>query len=286
MRKYASIALLAAGLWALGAQPVFGVSREIIRIMQQLDTMQQSIQNMQKTIDSQTAVLRTLVEQVNDNVNAMKLTVAELQKASERNRAATNARFDSLTSEIQALSASLDESKARLARLSDQVMQTQNIIQTLNTPPPAAANGTPGAPGTTSTPAPASTPPPDPTTLYKSGLTYLNGGQYPLAIQAFQEFLKDYGTSDLASNAQFYIGESYYSQGDFNRAVVAYNTCLERYPKGSKLPAAQLKKSYALIQLGKKRAAERELRSLIGRYPHSREASLARQRLKRLRAGR
>jgi tol-pal system protein YbgF len=281
LRKSARIVLLAAGLWALAAQPVFGVSREIIRIMQQLDTMQQTIQNMQKTLDTQTAVLRTLVEQVNDNVNSMKLTVAELQKSSGRNLAATNARFDSLTSEIQALSASLDESKARLAKLSDQVMQTQNIIQTLNAPPPAATAATPGAPG--ATPAPASTPPPDPDTLYKSGLTYLNGGQYPLAIQAFQQFLKNYGTSDLASNAQFFIGESYYSQGDFNRAIAEYNKCLERYPNGSKLPAAQLKKSYALIQLGKKTAAERELHSLITRYPHSREADLARQRLARLR---
>ncbi len=285
MKKFARIVIFAAGLGLLGAQPSFAVSREIIRIMQQLDTMQQSMQNMQKTLDSQTAVLRTLVEQVNDNVNSMKLTVAELQRSSGKDRAATNARFDSLTSEIQALSASLDEAKARLAKLSDQVSQTQNIIQTLNTPPPAAA--TPGAPGTPGA-APAATPPPppDPDTLYKSGLTYLNGGQYALAIQTFEEYLKDYGTSDLAPNAQFYIGESYYSQGEYNKAIAAYNTCLERYPKGSKLPAAQLKKSYALIQLGKKVAAERELRSLMRRYPHSREAELARQRLARLRRGR
>jgi tol-pal system protein YbgF len=281
LKKKALSALVAAGLCFWCAQPVYGVSREIIRIMQQLDTLQQSVQNMQKTVDTQTAVLRTLVEQVNDNVSSMKVAMAELQKSTGKNLAETDARFDSMTSQIQALSESLDETKARLAKLSDQVAKTQNIIQTLNAPPAA-----PGAPGTTpgdSAAAPAANVP-DPDTLYKSGLSYLSGGQYDLAIQTFQEFLKDYGTSDLASNAQFYIGEGYYSQGKYSQAVTEYNKCIERYPTGNKLPAAQLKKSYALQELGQKTAAERELRSLIQRYPNSREADLARQRLRKLRA--
>ena len=277
MRKKALTALLLTGLWAFGTQPAYGVSREIIRIMQQLDTLQQMVQNMQKTVDTQAGVLRTLVEQVNDNVNSMKATVAEVQKSSGKNIAATDARFDSMTSQIQALSESLEEAKARLAKLSDQVTQTQNIIQTLNTPPA----GESPAPGTTPG-SPASVP--DPETLYKSGLSYLSGGQYDLANQAFQDFLKNYGDSELASNAQFYIGESYYVQKNFARAIEEYNRCLERYPSGNKLAAAQLKKGYALQELGQKTAAERELRSLIQRYPNSHEADLAEQRLKKLRA--
>lgn len=280
MKKKAYSILLVIGLWALGTQPVFGVSREIIRIMQQLDTLQQSVQNMQKTIDTQTAILRTLVEQVNDNVSSMRLTIAELQKASQRNLASTDARFDSLTSQIQALSESVEEAKARLAKLNDQVAQTQNIIQTLNTPPPAPA----GEPGANPEGNGSQQNVPDPDTLYKSGLSYLSGGQYDLAIQAFQEFLKNYGDSDLASNAQFYIGESYYAQKNYKQAIEEYNKCLDRYPSGNKLSAAQLKKGYALQALGQRTAAERELRSLIQRYPNSREADLATQRLRTLRA--
>ncbi len=277
MRKKALTTLLLTGLWALGTQPAYGVSREIIRIMQQLDTLQQMVQNMQKTVDTQAGVLRTLVEQVNDNVNSMKATVAEVQKTSGKNIATTDARFDSMTSQIQALSESLDEAKARLAKLSDQVAQTQNIIQTLNTSPA----GDTTAPGTTPG-SPASVP--DPDTLYKSGLSYLSGGQYDLANQAFQDFLKNYGDSELASNAQFYIGESYYVQKNYSRAIEEYNKCLERYPSGNKLAAAQLKKGYALQELGQTTAAERELRSLMQRFPNSHESDLAQQRLKKLRA--
>ena len=83
-----------------------------------------------------------------------------------------------------------------------------------------------------------------------------------MAVEAFQEFLKDYGDSDLAPNAQFYIGECYYAQKNYKQAIEEYNKCLDRYPSGNnKLPAAQLKKGYALQALGQKTAAERERRT-------------------------
>ncbi len=280
MRKHAILLVLAALLGVCGTQPAFGQKKDTLLLMRQLDTMQQTINNMQKTLDSQTAVLRTLVEQANDNVNSMKLTVDELRKATQQNLASSNARFDTMTSQIQTLSESLEEAKARLSKLSDQVAQTQNIIQTLNAPPApgTTAPGTPGATGDARTTASV----PDADTLYKSGLSYFNGGQYQLAVQAFQEYLHYYGETDLASNAQFYIGECYYSQNDYSKAIEEYNKCIEQYPKGNKAAAAQLKKGYALLEMEQQQAGVRELRSLIQRSPNARESDLARQRLRKL----
>ncbi len=282
MKKHALSVLLVVALSASGAQPVFGVSKEIIQMMQQLDTLQQMMQNMQKTLDTQTAVLRTLMEQANDNVNSVKASMADLRKTTEQNLASTSARFDSITGQIEALTESLEETKARLAKLSDQLAQTQNIIQTLHTPSPSGIAttdaGTPNPGGSASPRANI----PDADTLYKSGLSYYNGGQYPLAIQAFEEYLKYYGDSDLASNSQFYVGDCYYNQGNYTQAIEEYNKVLERYPKGNKLPAAQLKKGYALLALAQTQAGARELRSLIRRYPNSHESELARQRLRKL----
>jgi tol-pal system protein YbgF len=123
---------------------------------------------------------------------------------------------------------------------------------------------------------------PDPDSLYNSGLSFYNGGQYDLAIQAFQDYLRSYGQTDRASNAQFYIADSYYIQKNYKNAITEYDKCIERYPQGNKAAAAQLKKGFALIELGEKSAGLRELRSLIDQYPNSREADLARQRLKKL----
>lgn len=277
-------------------------------MQQQLDTLQQAVANMQKTVDTQSAIIKTLVEQANDNVNSMKATIAELQRTNEQNLATSNSRFDSMNNQIQALSASLEEANSQLSKLGDQIKQTQNIIQTLSTQPAAQPNGPPGgAPGGTPAgpngapvvnapnaagngvyaptgypTAPARQPLPDPDTLYQSGLRDYGAGRYDLAVQEFQQYIQYYGNTDLASNAQFYIGDSYYNQKKYNQAIDEYNKCLERYPNGNKLPAAQLKKAYALIAEGKNQAGVRELRSLISRFPHSHEADLARQRLRRL----
>jgi tol-pal system protein YbgF len=273
----------------------FGVSRETIQMMQQLDTLLQMVQNLQKTVDTQGAVLRTLIQQTSDSISELKQDVAGIQKGTAQNLAESSSKIDNMTSQIQALSSSLAETNARLAKLSDQVAQTQNIIQTLNQPAAQPATGaagtggaagpqqaTPGEPGDTQQTAPQQPQVPDPASLFSSALASYNSGQYQLAIQGFQEYLQYYANTDRASDAQFYIGDSYYNMGNYPKAVDEFNTCLERYQSGSKLPTAQLKKAYALLALGETHAGARELRSLISRYPQSPEADLARDRLKKI----
>jgi tol-pal system protein YbgF len=287
VKKSVLSAVLIAALAALMAPPVYGVSRETIQMMQQLDTLLQMVQNLQKTVDSQTAVLRTLIEQNSNAISQMRQQMGGVQKATQ-NLATSSTKLDSITSEIQALSASIAETNSRLAKLSEQVAQTQNIIQTLNQPPTpasgtAAAGGAQGPAGQASqTGDTQSSQPqvPDPASLFSSALSSYNGGQYKLAVQGFQEYLQYYANTDRASDAQFYIGDSYYNMGNYPKAIDQFNVCLERYQSGSRLPTAQLKKAYSLLALGETRAGVRELQSLIKRYPHSSEADLARQRLK------
>jgi tol-pal system protein YbgF len=113
-------------------------------------------------------------------------------------------------------------------------------------------------------------------------MSLYNGGQYDLAIQAFQDYLKYYKDTDRASNAQFYIGDCYFYKGDYTHAIDAYDQCIEKYPTGNKAAAAQLKKGFSLLAMEQKTAGIKELRSLVQRFPDSPEADLARQRLKKL----
>lgn len=296
MKSRLSLAALFLLFAFQAAPPALAVSKEIIQMQQQLQTLQTAVDSLAKTVDTQTAILKTLIEQANDNVNSMKAQMADLQRTNGQNLATSNSRFDSMTGQIQALSESLEEAKGRLSKLSDQLAQTQNIIQTLNSgqpqqnganPAPAPGqNGNSAAPPDGSSPPPNPNPPraalPNPDGLYKSALSDYSSGRYDLAVQEFQEYLQDYGDTDLASNAQFYVGDSYYIQKKYEEAIDEFNKCIERYPNGNKLAVAQLRKAYALIALGKTQAGERELRSLIKRFPNSHEADLARQRLKRL----
>ena len=276
MKKLTLLALMILAFLGTQVPPVFGVNKEELQMMQQLDALQQAVQSLQRTVDTQSAVLKTLLEQTNDNVNTMKSKVTESQGAIQQNLAASGNHFDTMAAQMQALSESLEEAKARLSKLSEQMAQMQNIMTTLpasnpSTPAPGAGPGAPGAP-----------PVPDADSLYTQGLSYYNGGQYDLSIQSFQDYLKYYKDTDRASNAQFYIGECYYSQQDYKRAIEAYDACSEKYPAGNKAAAAQLKKGFALLALDQKTAGIRELRSLVQRFPDSHEAELARQRLKKL----
>ena len=293
MKSRSSLAALLLVFVLQAAPAARAVSKEIIQMQQQLQTLQQAVDGLQKTVDTQTAILKTLIEQANDNVNSMKAQMADLQRTNGQSLATTNSRFDSVTGQIQALSESLEEAKGRLSKLSDQLAQTQNIIQTLNAAQaqqnganpaagqPAGATTVPGSGSPSAQPNPPP-PLPDPDSLYKSALGDYAAGRYDLAVQEFQEYLKDYGDTDMASNAQFYVGDSYYIQKKYEEAIDQFNKCIERYPNGNKLAVAQYRKACALIALGRTQAGARELRSLIKRFPNSHEANLARQRLKRL----
>jgi TolA-binding protein len=286
LKKHALLILPVLGLLVAGAQPSYAVSKETLQMMQQLDALQQAVQNLEKTVDTQGAVLRTLIEQASDNVNKLKSNMDDLRDVTQKNLATSNAHLDSMTTQIQALSESLDEAKARIGKLGEQLTQTQNIIQTITAPPQQPAGAAPGtgSPGSPGEPGGQVAPPkptiPDPDSLYNSGLTDYNGGQYDLAVQAFLQYLQYYGDTDRASNAQFFIGDSYYFQKKYKDAIAEYDKCIEQ--GGNKAAAAQLKKGFALLELGEKTAGARELRSLIQQSPNSREADLARQRLRKL----
>jgi tol-pal system protein YbgF len=115
--------------------------------------------------------------------------------------------------------------------------------------------------------------------LYSSGQRDIIGGQYDLARREFQNYLKYYGDTELASNAQFYLGEIAYSQKNYQNAVNQYSLVLTNYPKSSRLSAAHYKKGLALIEVGQRTSGVRELREVVGRFPGTDEDRRARAKL-------
>jgi tol-pal system protein YbgF len=149
--------------------------------------------------------------------------------------------------------------------------------------PSNAPTGSSPNPGSASlAPSGGSGAPPSADTLYSNGLRDITSGKYDLARSEFQDYLRFYGDTDLASNAQFYLGEIAYQQKQYEQAVGEYDKVLTTYPKSFKLPSARLKKGMALIELGQKNPGVRELREVVKRYPGTEEERRARARLKDL----
>ncbi len=257
------------------ATPAFSVSKEIVQLQTQVQALQDQMMQMRQSFDERMGVMKNLVEQSTDNVNKVSNAVNELNQTIQRSRQDEGGRADQLSGQIQALHDSVDELKARITKVTQQLDAIQNAQQNITAPP----TGQPGAP-TGPTGAVNQAPPAQ--SLYDNALRDYNSGNYQLASQEFGDYLKYYPNTDLAGNAQFYMGDVAYRQGNFEDAVKAYDTVIERYPDGNKAAAAQLKKGYALLELGQRQAGVRELNALITRYPKSIEATQARDRLKKL----
>jgi tol-pal system protein YbgF len=266
----------------VGPHPAEAVAREMIELQRDVTTLLQGQKDLTTQITQEHTGMRTIVDQTNSSLGKIEGTMGSLQKSVQDVQANSGARLDTMSTQVQGLSDNLEEIKSRLGKLNQQLVDLQNSVQSID----AKISGTAPAPATgTASPtasASPSSPPPSADTLYSNGLRDITSGKYDLARSEFQEYLKFYADTDLASNAQFYLGEIAYKQKQYEEAVADYDKVLTNYPKSFKLAPARLRKGMALIELGQKTGAVRELREVVRRYPGTEEDRQARAKLKEL----
>ncbi|MDO9566409.1 MAG: tol-pal system protein YbgF [Candidatus Desulfaltia sp.] len=116
--------------------------------------------------------------------------------------------------------------------------------------------------------------------IYASAKQAFDHGDLEAAREEFQRIIKQYPKSQHADNAQFWIGEIYYREKWYEKAILEYQKVIEKYPKGNKAPASFLKQGLAFLNLGEKANARLILEELILKYPKSNEADIAKKKLK------
>ncbi|HEY6308193.1 MAG TPA: tetratricopeptide repeat protein [Candidatus Angelobacter sp.] len=280
MNKNSLIAIFAMLLLAVCCPqpaPAADTKSQLIQIQTQLQIMQDNMTQMKQSFDERMGVMKDMITQQTDNVNKMGVAIQNLQKTLGAQTTDASSKVDQISGQVQALHDAVDELKARLAKVSKQLDDIQSAQQNITNPQPGTT-GSPNGPGAGSNVPTA----PPPNALYDAALSDFNANKNDLASQEFTQYLQAYGNTDLAGNAQFYLGEIQYRQGNLQGAVVSYNKVLDQYPGGNKAAAAQLKKGFALLDLGQRSQGVQELRSLLARFPKSPEAVQARERLNKL----
>jgi tol-pal system protein YbgF len=297
--KIRTIVIFAAAIFAgalggslIGPRPAEAVAREIIDLQRDVTTLLQGQKDVSTQITTDHTVLKTLVEQASDNVGKLNATMGSVQKSVQDVQANSGARLDTMSTQVQGLSDNLEEIKSRLGKLNQQLVDLQSAVQSIDakisgSSPAGATPGSSPKPANDGNSAPpaasnSASPAPSADMLYSNGLRDITSGKYDLARQEFLDYLKYYSDTDLASNAQFYLGEIAYHQKQYQDAVAEYDKVLTAYPKSFKLAPARLKKGMALIDLGQKTAGVRELREVVRRYPGTEEERSARAKLKEL----
>ena len=130
------------------------------------------------------------------------------------------------------------------------------------------APGGPGGPGTDE--------------LYTAGYSQFNTGNFQAAQQSFQSFLARSPESDLADDAQYWVGECFFSLKDYRRAILEFRKVIDQYPFGNRVPHSFLKIGLSYLALGERDRAAENLETVVEAFPKSDVATVARATLDEL----
>jgi tol-pal system protein YbgF len=251
----------------LAAPTLAGGNKDIERLYLQMAGLQTEVAQLQRMSEDTLKELRRLNEVLADQNALVKKSVQDQQRQAEASQIA------------------IKDIGEAVAALRDRLQVAAAAGSSLSAPESAPAGLPPGS--STSTLSPAASPVPLPETtagpadkeLYTQAYADYARGNYDLAIQAFQEYIKRRPTDHLADNAQYWIGECLYGRGKYAEAVAAWDELLRQYPGTDKIPDAHYKKALALERLGRKSQANIEYRFVFEHFPNTEAGRRSREKI-------
>jgi tol-pal system protein YbgF len=269
-------ALFASALLVPSA--AFAQKREVQELQRDVANLIQDIKTLSATvaqINERTQLTYDTAQKSNTSLavldNAIRDRIKEQLSAPI---AALNTRLDTMTNEFQSVRESVADVNTRLGKMQLQMEDIANAVKTLQAPPAPP----PGATAPTTSGAAPSSPPPGMSAqqLYDSAQRDRSGGQLDLAMQGFEQYLQWYPNTELAPNAQFYIGQIHYDQSRWDDALKGFDAVLERYSENSKTADAMFMKGMTLLRSGQRNEAAKEFLNVIQQFPRSEVAAKAR----------
>jgi tol-pal system protein YbgF len=273
-------------------------NRDMIELQRDVAQLQDQVRDLQRSFDEKFAALQVLVQQNLDMANKSNQSLQEAgrQQAGITDRVVgpmvgLSSKMDQLSNDVSAMREAVNDVTVRMNKVQQQLTDLNNAAKASSlpvAPPPGPDSATSPAPVSDNSssgmgPVGGSTAGPPPvkaTTLYENALRDMQSGKADLALSEFQDYIRFYNDTDLAPNAQFYIGQIHYSQEQFDQAIQEYDKVLEAYPNNNKTAAAHFYKGKVLFQLGKRTAAAKEFQAVVAEFPNSDVAPGARAQLK------
>lgn len=213
--------------------------------------LERQIRAMQESTDRNSGQMNALITQIIDNVTAIRQALSRVAEGSN----------SALTS-VSGIGERVSATNTRIDKLSEQLAEVKRLVENL----PKLPTFTQITPG-------------NPDQLFAAAYGDYSRGNYDLAASEFRQYVETYPSSEMADNAQYWIGECLFAKRQYNEAIAEFDKVTTNFPKGDKVPAARLKKGMAFKDLGQEDAARVEFLALIKLYPKSNEAALAKQLL-------
>lgn len=275
-----TLSLVAAALLA-ATVPAGAANREHEQILADIRMLQEQNQRLQLALVTLAEALKTVSAKIDESNAATRKGFADQKLLT-----------DTVAGDLRVLREKLDETNVRLTSLSQDVDGLREIIpQAVPAPVAPLTPGDPSAPPPTGAAAPAGTSPAAPTPaapvgtgmtprrLYDTAYADYTAGQWSLAVQGFETYLKSYPKSELADDAQYYVGESYSGDSKFRDAVAAYERVIRDYPQSDILPEAWYKVGITYERLAQPDRARAAYETAVKNFSETDAGRLAKQRL-------
>jgi tol-pal system protein YbgF len=217
----------------------------------ELVLLQRTTQQMQDTFNKTMGELNTLIVQMSDNISAIR-----------RAQESVSTKSGEVTSQVTSIGERVTATNERMERLSQQFAQLKKLIEDI----PNAPTFRQLEPG-------------NPEQLFAAAYSDYSRGNYDLALSEFRSYVETYPGSEMADNAQYWIGEILYAQKKLPEASAALEQVKLISPNGDKTSAALYKRGLILLELQRRDEAVVQLLSVYNDYSKTKEAELAKSKL-------
>jgi tol-pal system protein YbgF len=217
----------------------------------ELVLLQRTTQTMQDTFNKTMGELNTLIVQMSDNISAIR-----------RAQQTVSTSGADVASQVSSMGERVTATNERMERLSEQFAQLKKLIEDI--PKAPVLQGI--QPG-------------NPEQLFAAAYADYSRGNDELALSEFRQYVETYPSSELADNAQYWIGEILYSQKKLPEASAAFEQVKMISPNGDKTPTALYKRGLILLEMQRKEEAVVQLLAVYTDYSKTKEGELAKNKL-------
>jgi len=144
---YLATAMLAgaAGAALLGTPPVAAVDSETVELQESVNQVIQGQKDTEATLLQTAAAYKTRKEESMNTVSKMAGNVMPLQKTVQEMQTNSGARLDTMSTQIHGISENLQEARARMGKLNQQLIALQTSLRGIDA---KLAHGVPASAGT------------------------------------------------------------------------------------------------------------------------------------------
>lgn len=283
-RLGASAVVLVALL--LPAPAASAANREQQQLMAELRMLQQHQQQLQQLVLSLAEALKAVTGRLDEQSATSRKALADQRLL-----------IEGMTDTVRVLRERSDDTNVRLSSLAQELESIRHTIaaipHTMGSSAPASGDPSadpPGGDGSLFSPSQTAAgsgggrpPNVSPQQTYDTAYSDYAGGQYQLAVEGFETFLRLFPRHEHADNAQVNIGNAHYNGGQFQQAISAYQRVISDYPGTDSVPQAYFKLGQVYMQLKQPDAARKAWQTILQNFDASvPEYMLARQAIERL----